>query len=69
MAQITVREAISQALREEMYRDERLINKVKSISELSALEIIKTVHQEGSKFAGSGRLDDDFTLLCIKRLD
>ena len=52
---------------DEMFEDDRLIEMVKEISELPACEIIDAVHREGIRFAGSRGLDDDFTLLCIKR--
>lgn len=52
----------------DMFGEEKLMDQIKKIVHKSARDIIDSVHTEGVKFAGKRGLDDDFTILCIKRL-
>ena len=51
----------------EMYGEERLIGLVNAMLELPSEEIIQNTNREITKFARSGQLEDDFTMVCVKR--
>jgi sigma-B regulation protein RsbU (phosphoserine phosphatase) len=51
-----------------MFGERRLIKDMKAVYQEAAKEIVRTTHQQGVAFAGERGLEDDFTLLCIKRL-
>jgi sigma-B regulation protein RsbU (phosphoserine phosphatase) len=54
--------------KKEMYSEERLLNFVLKLKELPAKEIIKKLHLEIIRFADQGQMEDDVTMVCIKRI-
>jgi len=50
-----------------MFGEERLMDLIRKVVDKPAHDIIDSVHTAGVKFSGKRGLDDDFTILCIKR--
>ncbi len=59
----------SESGNDEMYGEARLIKLVETRRNLSAQEIIEAVHRDVVDYARLGQLEDDLTIVCVKRVE
>ncbi|MDH3268802.1 MAG: serine/threonine-protein phosphatase, partial [Ignavibacteria bacterium] len=52
----------------EPYGDEKLLSKLKSLSEMTAKEIVLGILEDVIKFSKNGKYSDDMTLVVIKKM-
>ena len=51
----------------EMYGEHRLVRAISELKSLNTEEIIKKIYAEVTEFAYKGHMEDDVTMLCLKR--